>query len=121
MGNGNEVGAFDDIYIAEMAMRLYDEQVSGRRYEVRLIAWRDAVKGVGWYPMEGSVMIAEAVAQIYTEWVVVEATTASVRPKFLVLDLHDMSVDVQTGKMIPHIIAEFSDQDAAIMALRMVK
>lgn len=88
---------------------------------VRLIAWRDAVKGVGWYPMEGSVMIAEAVAQIYTEWVVVEATTAGVRPKFLVLDLHDMSVDVQTGKMIPHIIAEFSDQDAAIMALRMVK
>lgn len=88
---------------------------------VRLIAWRDAVKGVGWYPMEGSVMLAEAVALIYTEWVVVEVTTASVRPKFLVLDLHDMSVDVQTGKMIPHIIAEFSDQDAAIMALRMVK
>ena len=89
---------------------------------VCILAWRNQFGQVGLLGTEGSITVATLMRETGSAYglIAVEQTTGVMRSTFLILDLNYVQF-MSDGTVVPMIVEEFQDKDAAIMALRMVK
>lgn len=86
---------------------------------VRLIAWRDYAGTIRLFSFQGSIRSTSLMQSLDGDHVVVEQTTGDKQGKFFLLDMH-MFQAIYSGCVTPRVVCEFSTEDSAVMALRIV-